>query len=417
MRRRRGPARGRDRPPLRALALGQIDQPRTRRTRRRDAIRLHAEPRVVLVRPLHQRPQELGLEQLGEQLAPVVAHPATPGVVAGHQQGQVVAQVVAVEATERREQVGRPVASVDLETVAEDRVRLRRGERRQHGRADGAQVAGERLTIVVVQDEAFAANGGTLHLHAGATFDEDPGEMVGHQGRRQRHAPVTRSRQVQGRERGRVGRRLGALRQKGGEVRFAALEVWQTHGSRAGGLEQPDHAQRARRIGGRNRWATEGPAAAEREVEAESQARRGGASVLQSVEEAGRQERLREVPGRGVIQGQRIDGLHLDAPEAGVLHGLQIAIESGRRHRGTEPPPAHHHPRVVWRSVEHLSQRCGGWGRRRRRLRLRPHQCERDTDKHHHHRRQTSNDHAPPVEAPSYTTTVPAGTAAPSTPS
>ena len=62
------------------------------------------------------------------------------------------------------------------------------------------------------------------------------------------------------------------------------------------------------------------------------------------------------MPVCGVVQGQRVDGLDLEAADAALLHHPHLALDLRLRDRGPEPPPAHHDPAVVRRLREELPE-------------------------------------------------------------
>jgi hypothetical protein len=106
--------------------------------------------------------------------------------------------------------------------------------------------------------------------------------------------------------------------------------------------------------------------------------------VAHGVEERRGKERMIDEAAPAIVRHQRIDRLHLDPAEAGVVHGLQLAVEALRGDGGAEPPPAHHRPRR------------GG------RLRPHPAQIRQRIDPLHggeRHRRE-HDDHEPPPAAP-----------------
>ena len=76
-----------------------------------------------------------------------------------------------------------------------------------------------------------------------------------------------------------------------------------------------------------------GPAAAEREIEAQAEPTRRLGAVAHGVEEGRRQERMVDEAAAAIVGDQRIDRLHFDAAEAGVVHRLQLAVEALRRDR------------------------------------------------------------------------------------
>ena len=99
-----------------------------------------------------------------------------------------------------------------------------------------------------------------------------------------------------------------------------------------------------------------GPAAAEREVEAQAEPTRRRGAVTHGVEEGRRQERMIDEAAAAIVGDERVDRLHLDAAEAGVVHRLQLAVEALGRDGGAEPPPPHHRPRVRGRLLPHAPQ-------------------------------------------------------------
>jgi hypothetical protein len=80
--------------------------------------------------------------------------------------------------------------------------------------------------------------------------------------------------------------------------------------------------------------AAEGPAAAEREVEAEPEVTRS----LRSKAEVG-QEGIRTELGSG--GRQRVDVGHLHPAETSLGHRSELALQLRPGHRRAEPPPAH----------------------------------------------------------------------------
>jgi hypothetical protein len=80
--------------------------------------------------------------------------------------------------------------------------------------------------------------------------------------------------------------------------------------------------------------SAEGPATAEREVEAKPEVVRPLGSEAEV-----RQKGIRTELGGGWRQW--VDIGHLDAGESSVGHGGQLALQLASAHRRTEPPPAH----------------------------------------------------------------------------
>ena len=107
--------------------------------------------------------------------------------------------------------------------------------------------------------------------------------------------------------------------------------------------------------------------------------RRAVAALWRTASRNGRrQERMVDEPAPAIVGHQRIDRLHFDAAEAGVVHRLQLAIEAGRRDGRAEPPPAHHRPRIGRAAACHTrrnaasgSARCAAASRRDRERRCR----------------------------------------------
>ena len=58
-------------------------------------------------------------------------------------------------------------------------------------------------------------------------------------------------------------------------------------------------------------------------------------------------EEIREV----ALDFQRVHRLHLEPADAALLHRAHLALQL-RLHRRSEPPPAHHDPRVIGRTLE-----------------------------------------------------------------
>src|SRR6185369_3576030 len=82
-------------------------------------------------------------------------------------------EVIATPLLELVEEVRSPILVVNLETVAEDRIRRVRTECLQQSIADILQVALGRARVQMVEYVTFSADRGSLDLHARAAGDEE----------------------------------------------------------------------------------------------------------------------------------------------------------------------------------------------------------------------------------------------------
>ena len=99
-------------------------------------------------------------------------------------------------------------------------------------------------------------------------------------------------------------------------------------------------------------WPTEGPTAAERDVETQSQFASFIGGEAQSFKKLIGKIRKIVKSGSGIVQSQRINRLHFDAANTGLFHGLQFAFKLSIVDSGPKPPPAHHDSRISRRILE-----------------------------------------------------------------
>ena len=225
----------------------------------------------------------------------------------------------------------------------------------------------DRVAVVMVDDQAFHAEGRPLHEHVRRRVHEQ-------------HQPPAAPRYLELRRRAPPeGQNLPALdshrpivadgcEQQGGRtVTFAELRADIPRvGARAGDVARHQAQAPGAKLR-RDERAAVRPPAAERQIQLQAKPPRFARGVSQEL-----------VPLRGVVadvaDGVRrvvhrdgIDGLYLGAAQAGVAHEGQLARNLRRRHRATKPPPAGHRLGRVRGRVEDPSQRVEGRLRGRRR--------------------------------------------------
>ena len=134
---------------------------------------------------------------------------------------------------------------------------------------------------------------------------------------------------------------------KRGDQLLALADFRQPQLARAGGQRKAFDAQFPGRLGDRYVRPAVGPAAGQREVHAQAEFLGLLAGECERVEELAGEIRQVADAMRRIVQNQRIDRLHLEAADAALLHGEHLALQLRPGHRGAEPPPAHHDPRIV----------------------------------------------------------------------
>ncbi len=273
--------------------------------------------------------------------------------VAG-QRGQIGRQIVSAALLKLLQEIAGPVRAVDFQAVAEDGIRRILAHRLQHRFADEFQMVIDGRAVVVIEHKALGADGRAFHRLARAARDEE-----------QHHAPLARlGRHAHGavvdlREAANaLGGKLPAVsaRQKRGDELLSLRNRRQRHrrGIRRHG--HVVHPQPPGRQGDGRVRAAEWPAASQRQVEAQPQLvrlLRGEAQVVEKL--IGQIRKIAETALR-IVERQRISRLHLESADAAFFHGAQLALQFRLGHRGTEPPPAHHHAGIVGRLLEGAPQ-------------------------------------------------------------
>ena len=199
------------------------------------------------------------------------------------QRRQVRSQVVAApRAGTASSKSRRPVRAVHLEAVAEDRERRRGAANACSKRVPTAcEIAIERAAIVVIEHEAFAADGRALDHHARAAGDEDQQLATCAAGRE----PTIGRRDVASSRAATAADGSVRRRQKRRDAVARRRRCWAPHALRP---RRHRHALDAQLPGGMRRRhlrAAERPAAAEREVEAQAELARLVGGEAQRVEE------------------------------------------------------------------------------------------------------------------------------------
>jgi hypothetical protein len=133
------------------------------------AVGLDAGPEPTPLAPCDERAEERVEHQVGEREVVVVSDVGSRRPRILPERGQKGPEVVPAALLELRQELLRPVRSVDLEAVAEDRPERRRPpvrHRVHHPVAGGSQEHLERLRAEVVEYRSFHAESRTLHLLA-----------------------------------------------------------------------------------------------------------------------------------------------------------------------------------------------------------------------------------------------------------
>src|SRR5437588_5088918 len=97
---------------------------------------------------------------------------------------------------------------------------------------------------------------------------------------------------------------------------------------------------------------TEWPATAHCEIHSKPTLTRFLAGESQRVQKFIRDIRRVSKPVLGIVESHGIYGLHFKSADAAFLHEAHFALEFRLGNGRTEPPPAHHDPRVVRRVFE-----------------------------------------------------------------
>ncbi len=358
------------------LPLGHVGQAVAAHDVAHRAVRLHARPDASPRAPRGQRREEPLDDEIRECEVEVVpdVRRERPGIA--EQSRQVRLEPVAAPPLELGRQAPGPVGAVDLEAVAEHRVERRpslAAHRVEHPVAGGAQEQLDGLAIVVVDDEPLHAEGRPLHLHTGRLVHEEHqspaprGDVQAAGGplgsRRGRPAALSGveecprgfdfprllhpHRPVLG-DRGQdEGRGAVVLAEQACHLPRERARADQVGGDDA----EPASAER-----GRHERPAVGPAAAERQVELEAKAPRLARGMAEEVEPLGRVVAVVADAVRRVVHRDRVDGLDLGAPQAGVAHEGQLAGDLLGRHRAAEPPPPGHRLGGVGRRLEDTAQ-------------------------------------------------------------
>ena len=150
--------------------------------------------------------------------------------------------------------------------------------------------------------------------------------------------------------------RLVSARQKRGDELLSFRDRRQRHRRGIRGHGHAIHPQPPGRLGDGDVRAAEWPAASQRQVEAQPELVRLLRGEAQVVEELVGQIRKVAETALGIVESQRISRLHLESADAAFFHGAHLALQFRLGHRGTEPPPAHHHAGIVGRPLEGAPQ-------------------------------------------------------------
>ena len=236
---------------------GRSTQRVARHRRRRHAVDLCRAASCRATPPRRERREELLVDELRQRLTPVVTdrcglrpwhrRPAPAGAAA----------VVAAPPLELLEQARRPVATVDLEAVAEDRVRRRSGGKcaRAAGSPTASRYRSSADAIVVIEDEPFRADGRRASPSCPVRLAMNTTSSRSCAGRRRPRRGLRRSSQQRRSRRIELGPGTGRRRSAGDPASPAPMS-----GSRHAGRVR-GHSARARRAAcpAASAMPTEGP--------------------------------------------------------------------------------------------------------------------------------------------------------------
>ncbi len=130
-----------------------------------------------------------------------------------------------------------------------------------------------------------------------------------------------------------------------------------------GGTTSATMRSLSRRVTDRHISAAVRPAAAQRHTQTQAQIVRRLRGEAHHVEKIFREKRQIAKSLLRIVELERIDRLHLHAADAARLHGAQLTGQLALLHRGAEPPPAHHGPRIHGRRGKAAANRGEGIGR------------------------------------------------------
>ena len=265
---RRSPARRAHYLPLRPFAFGQVNVGVARKRSRRDSVNLKAQPHAIAPRPVVKRREEAFVEQLRQCPSPVVADVRCLRPHLRDERRQIRPQVVAAPSLELVEEIVSPVLVIDLQAVAENRVRSLRAESLHQTVAHRLQVVFGRGLAEVVEHEAFGADGWALDHHPRPAGDEEEQFVPAARARRDLNRAVLEVSDLAQA----VGRDALSLRarQEDADQLLARADVGQGRAARVRVHLHALRSQHPRRLAHRDLRPAVRPAAAERQVHAQA---------------------------------------------------------------------------------------------------------------------------------------------------
>ena len=322
------PARRAELLPFVVFAHRDVDPAIACQRHRRRTVGFHLRGDAAFVRPLSERLHELHLGELRESAPEIAANVPRIGMARLEQGLEVRSDIVSAARGEGLGHLGGPSRSIDFEAVAEDRADAAGRHGGDQLVADGFQIPIERGPVVVIEDEAFGAQCGPLHLHAR-------------------------------RRRGEQQHFAGARRRNRRDGMFARLQ------RRLGARGNAPHANRLRAVLERHRGSAIGPAGAGHDVDGQAQAPRRIGDGAQHLQELGRQILEIADAARRIVYRDWIGGKHQHAPDVLRRHPGHLAFALRGFPRRSENIPVQAHPVRVW----HVAKFRGSAARRRGRVR------------------------------------------------
>ena len=329
--------------------------------------------------PVIDLSQVVFIDEFGEGLAPVVPYLVGGGCATGDEFGKMREEIVAAALLKFGGEVGSPVGSVGFEGVGEDGVGWGVAEGFDEWFAYFFEMSGYGLMAERIEDVAFGSYCGSLDLLFGVAGDEEEGDarfvgwgnvaaggwdgfcrggipsdlgwgvaILDDDVRRGRGAAdvavgeATVLRCADGKQVGDGGGDDGVAFFKGGRNGDESMRC-------DGNFDGAKAACGFCECGG---GAAVRPAAAESDVDAETEFASFVLGEVDGVEHGGREEgKVDEILCR-VVEDLRVDEGEFGATDAVGLHLLELAEDLGFFHCRAEPPPTDHGFGVGWGTLE-----------------------------------------------------------------